>query len=53
MEFATTQPPIRKFLSSLDAADHKAAKQALQAAAAAALEKGAIQVAVGVVVARC
>jgi SAM-dependent methyltransferase len=53
MVFATTQPPIRKFLESLDEAKREAAEDALRAAAAAALESGAIQVALAVVIARC
>ena len=54
MEFATSQPPTRRFLLSLEATEQrKAAEDALAAAAVNALSKGAIQVAVAVVVAKC
>jgi len=51
--YATTQPPIRKFLGGLDAEARAAAEAALRAGGAAALENGAIQVAMAVVVAWC
>ena len=53
MEMATTQPPTRKFLQSLEGAGQREqAELALADAAAAALAEGAIQLAVGVVVAK-
>jgi SAM-dependent methyltransferase len=51
--FATSQPPTQKLLASLDAETRAAAETALRSAGAAALEKGAIQVAVAAVVAWC
>lgn len=53
MLFATGQPPIQKFLGSLDQASHTAALEALRGAAGEALHNGAIQVAAAVVVAHC
>jgi len=54
LEFATSQPPIKKFLATLEATGQCAeAEQALAAAAAEALAQGAIQIAVAVVVAKC
>lgn len=53
LAFATTQPPTHKFLLSLDAEARAAAEDALRKAGAAALENGAIQVAVAAVVAWC
>ena len=50
--FATAQPPTRTFLEGLEAAARAGAEEALRAAAAEALNRGAIQVAVAVVVAR-
>jgi SAM-dependent methyltransferase len=53
MVFATSQAPIHKFLEGLDESTRSAAEDSLRANAKAALECGAIQVAVAVVVARC
>ena len=53
VDFATSSPPTRKFLEGLQAEVRAEAEGALRVAAAAALDNGAIQVAVAVVVARC
>lgn len=50
--YATSQPPTKKFLGSLDTEERAQAEQALSEAASSALESGAIQVAIAVVVAR-
>ena len=53
LEFAKSQPGTKKFLSTLEPIKREEAEQALAAAAADVLSKGAIQIAVAVVVARC
>jgi len=53
LAFATSQPPTQKLLASLDAESRTIAEKALHSAGAAALEKGAIQVAVAAVLAWC
>ena len=50
--YATSQPPTKKFLASLDTEARAGAEQALGEACCRALDTGAIQVAVAVVVAR-
>jgi hypothetical protein len=50
--YASTQPPTKKFLAGLDPEERVQAEQALCAAASGALQDGAIQVAIAVVVAR-
>lgn len=52
MDFATSQPPVQKFLKTLDKSKRDEAIEALRAKGEAALEVGAIQVAVAVVVAK-
>jgi SAM-dependent methyltransferase len=51
--FATAQPPTRKLLDGLAPDVRAAALEALRAGGAAALDRGAIQVAMAVVVAFC
>ena len=53
LAFATSQPPTAKLLAGLEPARRAEAEAALLAAGADALEHGAIQVAMAVVVAWC
>lgn len=52
LEFATSQPPIKKFLATLGDELKQQATEALKVAGQQALKEGAIQVAVAVVVAK-
>jgi len=51
LAFARGQPPVAKFLGSLEESRRQEAEAAIEAAAKQALETGAIQIAVGAVVA--
>mmetsp|Transcript_106665 Transcript_106665/g.332592 ORF Transcript_106665/g.332592 Transcript_106665/m.332592 type:complete len:259 (-) Transcript_106665:37-813(-) len=52
MDFACGQPPVQKFLASLDETQKKEALEALKARSQEVLESGAFQVAVAAVVAK-